>query len=220
MLLIAYHVVFDLSYFQIIDTTFIPMNLIAMTIGTLFLLIVGISLSVSYSRTKLKKKDLFLKTFSRFLLLGAVALGITLATFVYPNDGFVVFGIIHVIALSVLLSYFFRHYTHLNLVYGTIIIMAGALANKTIIDSNVLVWLGFKFAGFYSLDYYPLLPWFGVVLIGMFIGKLLYPKAKRAFNAPKIRNTLLEFAGRNSLLIYLIHQPLIVGFILLFLLIS
>jgi uncharacterized membrane protein len=68
-------------------------------------------------------------------------------------------------------------------------------------------------------DYYPVLPWFGVALLGVWAGHLLYPGGRRRFPLPAraaqasgvfpLRQ--LAFLGRHSLLFYLVHQPVIMG---------
>jgi uncharacterized membrane protein len=62
-------------------------------------------------------------------------------------------------------------------------------------------------------DYRPLFPWFGVVLLGLFAGNVFYGDGKRpallAGKAPAAARPLLP-PGRNSLFIYLIHQPILI----------
>jgi uncharacterized membrane protein len=63
-------------------------------------------------------------------------------------------------------------------------------------------------------DYRPLLPWFGVVLIGLYFGNVAYGDGRRPAvledKAPVLARPLLPL-GRNSLFIYLIHQPIIIA---------
>jgi uncharacterized membrane protein len=63
-------------------------------------------------------------------------------------------------------------------------------------------------------DYRPLIPWFGVVLLGIFAGNVVYGSGRRpalfAGKAPTFARPLLPL-GRNSLFIYLIHQPILVA---------
>jgi uncharacterized membrane protein len=65
------------------------------------------------------------------------------------------------------------------------------------------------------VDYYPLLPWFGVALLGIFAGYSLYPQGQPQFGWPDVSKIpfvqSLRFLGRHSLLIYLIHQPILIG---------
>ncbi len=62
-------------------------------------------------------------------------------------------------------------------------------------------------------DYRPLLPWFGVVLVGLFFGNAVYGDGRRPEGlpsaAPAPARPLLPL-GRNSLAIYLIHQPVMI----------
>ena len=62
-------------------------------------------------------------------------------------------------------------------------------------------------------DYMPLIPWMGVFLIGAAAGRVLYKEKKTLFGgAGKTVRAVtrpLEFMGRHSLIIYLVHQPVI-----------
>lgn len=66
--------------------------------------------------------------------------------------------------------------------------------------------LGFPPAGFFSTDYFSLLPWFFLFLTGWFLFRL-HPEAE----APDRRVPLLTFMGRHSLPIYMLHQPVVYG---------
>jgi uncharacterized membrane protein len=63
-------------------------------------------------------------------------------------------------------------------------------------------------------DYRPLLPWFGVVLLGIFAGNVVYGGGRRpalfAGKAPAPARLLLPL-GRNSLFVYLVHQPILIA---------
>ena len=63
--------------------------------------------------------------------------------------------------------------------------------------------LGFPQPGFYSSDYFPLLPWFFLFLTGFY----LYPLRQEDPN--QLRLPVLTWMGRHSLLIYLLHQPVL-----------
>jgi uncharacterized membrane protein len=73
--------------------------------------------------------------------------------------------------------------------------------------------LGIHPPTFWSVDYEPIFPWLGIVLIGMGLGEYLYPEGLRSFTLPQIPEMVvrpLAFLGRHSLIIYLIHQPIII----------
>jgi len=215
ILMILYHIAFDLHYFGFIELGF-PAEFWVFApavIGSLFLLIVGISLSISFAKAKkkLSKKEIRRKYFLRGTKIFALGLLVTAATWIYPRDGFVQFGILHLIGLSIILAIPFLGRTRPALIGGLAAILTGLVLREMLFDFSWLLWLGFIPKGFYTLDYYPLLPWFGLVLIGLFVGKKIYPFGQRSMELKE--NTLTRFLsllGRQSLIIYLVHQPIIV----------
>jgi uncharacterized membrane protein len=68
---------------------------------------------------------------------------------------------------------------------------------------------------FYSVDYFPVFPWFGVILMGMGLGDWLYPGYRRRIPVRDISSShfvrALAFLGQNSLAIYLVHQPVMIS---------
>jgi len=75
-------------------------------------------------------------------------------------------------------------------------------------------YLGFPDPGFSSADYFPLLPWFFLYLAGYF---LFHAFKEEGFleKLPQFSFGPLNWLGKNSLLVYLAHQPLIYGAMLL-----
>lgn len=81
-------------------------------------------------------------------------------------------------------------------------------------DSLILLPLGFEISGApWMADYMPLFPWLGVFLIGCVIGRLCYKDKKTLFAGKgKVMTAIarpVEFIGRHSLIIYLVHQPVV-----------
>jgi uncharacterized membrane protein len=72
----------------------------------------------------------------------------------------------------------------------------------------------------YTVDYFPLIPWFGVSLLGVVMGDLLYCGDRRRFRMPDLSKyrpvKVFQWAGQHSLGIYLFHQPVIAGALALF----
>ena len=75
-------------------------------------------------------------------------------------------------------------------------------------ESGWLTILGFPAPGFTSSDYFPLLPWFFLYLTGYFAGRALLSQPPRALYR---RVPGLDWVGRHSLLVYLLHQPVCLG---------
>lgn len=72
--------------------------------------------------------------------------------------------------------------------------------------SNYLAFLGFHTSSFFSADYFPLIPWLFLFLFGAFLGKWARDGAfPEAFYKSRIR--FFQKIGKNSLWIYLLHQP-------------
>ncbi len=214
LMMVAYHVLFDIQYFGIanVDLQGIPLTLLQRATGTLFVLIAGVSLTLSESRNR----EGYLHYVKRGLMLGAVALLITVATWVYPHEGFIQFGIIHMIALSSLIAPLFFRLGRMNVALGAIIVLAGIYIGTSgiVTDTHWFFWLGINDPSYQALDNYPMLPWFGVVLIGIWLGQSLFPAGRAGGRIPVQGNAQLAFLGRNSLAIYLTHQLVLVGIII------
>jgi uncharacterized membrane protein len=185
-----------------------------MATASLFLLVVGISLVVSYGRSaaKLSGFTLVKKYLFRGAFIFALGLLVTFGTWFYLREGFVVFGILHLIGLSVILSLLFFRFGKYNILLGMLCIAAGFFTT-TFHGPIWLIPLGIYPASFTSVDYTPLIPWFGAVLIGMGFGEFLYTGGIRQFTVPHLPDRIvapLSFLGRYSLIIYLAHQPVII----------
>ena len=221
VMMVTFHFVFDLDYFGIysfnISSGF--WWLFARITAFIFIFLVGVSLSLSYSRTTLlnnygTEKKLFLKYLKRGLKIFSYGLIITIASWIFIREGFIVFGILHLIGLAIIFEYVFIKRTYTNLLLGIIFIAAGIYLTGFRFDFYSLLWLGFTPNNFYTVDYFPILPWLGVVSIGLFFGNMLYKNYIRQFKLPDLSNYRLikasDFLGRHSLLIYFIHQPIII----------
>ena len=215
LMMIVFHTLFDISFFGIaplnVSTGF--WHYFAYATASFFLLIVGVSLIVSHARArqKISGLPLALKFFWRGAFIFALGLLVTLGTWLYLREGFVIFGILHLIGISILLSPLFFRFGKMNVLLGLACIPAGWIISG-MSGPAILLPLGIIPPGFTSVDYTPLFPWFGMVLIGMGIGKFLYASGERRFKAPQIPElivTPLSFLGRHSLVIYLVHQPVI-----------
>ena len=69
--------------------------------------------------------------------------------------------------------------------------------------------LGFPDAGFRSTDYFPLIPWFFMFLLGYFLWALTARYHGEELFRKGIRP--LSFLGRHSLIVYMLHQPVLMG---------
>lgn len=85
---------------------------------------------------------------------------------------------------------------------------------KGLYQYDFLAPLGFHTIDFFSADYFPVLPWIFMFFFGSFIGKLALEQ-KLPQSMYKKRSKILSTVGRNSLWIYLAHQPVIYAVLLI-----
>jgi uncharacterized membrane protein len=216
-MMIVSNLVTDISYFGISGINIYSgfWLYFARLVVSMFLFLVGLSLTLSYSKVRhLRAGEIRMKYLMRGLKIFGWGLIITFVTLVFLGDDFILFGVLHFIGVAIILSHLLLRYRFLNLLLGILLISAGIFLQGISFDFYWLFWLGLRPTGFFSVDYVPLLPWLGVVLLGLFSGNLLYPEGKRRFALHDLSGNPiikpLRFLGRNSLLIYLIHQPLLI----------
>ena len=87
---------------------------------------------------------------------------------------------------------------------------------KGLYANLVTAYFGFPPADFYSTDYFSLLPWTLLYLCGYELHWIF--KAAGVLDAPIMKKEIkpLAFMGRHSLFIYLLHQPILYLFVLLY----
>jgi uncharacterized membrane protein len=177
----------------------------------LFIFPAGVALTIAYSRGK---------RMSGFMLRGLKIFGlgmvITLLSWLFVPEAYVRFGILHFFGIAFILTPFFLRFRYINLIIGAAMMAIGIylLEQRVLVDFPWLLWLGLRPHGFRTLDYFPLLPWFGLFLAGMFFGKVLYPQGNRRFNIPEISNPIASavmLLGRHPLVVYIAHLPVIIG---------
>lgn len=132
----------------------------------------------------------------------------------------VYFGILHCLGICMLLWQAFRRLPVWCLpVIGAVLIWAGFYLEKTMVaDSFWLLPFNIMPMYFVTADYFPLLPNLGYFLVGAMLGKLLYRNKESLFPGVNERNPVVAafcWCGRNSLWIYLLHQPVLVGILTL-----
>jgi uncharacterized membrane protein len=216
-MMVVYHTTYDLYALggYDIDATSGNWALFADATAGLFLFLVGVSLAISRARTSLTGWRLFGKYLARGLRILAYGMILT-GVFLVLQMGVMAFGILHLIGASIILAYPFMKLRFTNLVLGALIFVAGQyiLAQNVVSENYWLLPFGVVPEGVMMPDYRPLLPWFGVVLIGLFFGNVVYADDRRPSSlpneAPVVTRPLLPL-GRNSLFVYFIHQPIVIA---------
>ncbi len=214
LLMILFHLIFDLNYFfgfryLSFDSGF--WFYVGRIAAILFILLSGIS-TVLFTQ-HYTDKQFWPKMFKRTAQVALFALLITLVSWLLIPQQVILFGILHFLTISILLSVPFLWFKKWNIVLGILILSISSWITQMPVTGSWLIPLGFA-PDFYTLDYYPLLPWFGVTLLGVGIGHALYQE-KSFSHRILLKNTGLEYIGRRSLMIYLIHQPILLGLLIL-----
>lgn len=166
----------------------------------------------------------------RGLLLVGCGAAISLITWLAMPSQRILYGVLNLLGLSALLliplDKLFRKVPAWAGLGGALLLFAltknvsrGSLGFEGLVLCQLPSWLyvtdllavaGFPSPGFWSTDYFPLLPWFFLFCAGYFLWRLL-SQSERAKErlAPSVRP--LSFLGRHSLIIYLAHQPVLMG---------
>jgi len=212
-LMVAYHFCFDLNYYGWMQANFngAPFWLMSRAvIVSLFLGVAGISLVLS-NRNAIDWRA-WLRRFG--ILAGCAALVSASSYALFPRS-WIFFGVLHFIAIASVLGLAFLRWPRLDLAMGIILVVVGLTVELPLFDQPGLQWLGLMTYKPITEDYVPLLPWFGVVLIGLFLGRLALREKRlapvMAWRPKGVAGRSLAFAGRHSLPIYMLHQPLLMG---------
>lgn len=191
--------------------------LLARFIQWSFLLLVGMSLYLSYQKYEmngLPLREFYRHQLKRGVVVLCCAFLITVFTTLFVEEWKVYYGVLHFIGSAIILISPLAKYPFL----------AGLLAPASYLLSLVIrqiEWvnplgmiLGFFDPTLKSLDYFPFSVWVGVPLLGVFLGSLLYRGYERQFPVPHVGIPKvfrpLQWMSRHALLIYLFHVPVIV----------
>jgi len=209
----SYHFAWDLEFFGYLEvgtTAHGAWRLYARAIASSFLFIVGVSLVLARGRHPSQ-------TLWRLLRVAAAALAISLVTrFAFP-DSFIYFGILHQIALASLIGLAFLRLPAVVTAAAALVVVALPMVwQSAAFDTRLLAWIGFAAHAPRSNDYVPVFPFTGVVLAGVAMaGALVTETGRQRLAAIALPAWLrpVAFAGRHSLLVYLVHQPILIALV-------
>ena len=185
----------------------------------IFVLLAGIAMILRHERMRGKTtKEYYRALVIKALFLLAIGFCITIGSWIgasvfLDSEAFIKFGFLHMLGVSMLLAIPLLRYGKWNIIIGIIIIAIGAFIFPYINDPSWLYPLGIHAEDFlmYTQDYFPLFPWFGVLLLGVGLGTVFYPHGIRGFSMRepgKIGVVLSKLGnGAVTLFIYLVHVP-------------
>jgi len=203
VMMLVLNFVTDLNHFGIMNTeTGDQWWWLARIAASLF---VGIS-GVSYFLAHRLEYD-FTKTSGRTQRLIFWAFVITIITYIFEPSAYVRFGVLHLLALASIVAFPVARKPEFALGIGLILLIIPLSSNSN------LVWLGLRETGFIAVDYFPLNPWLGIFFIGLALASRIYPEGKPLTEIQWPERWL--WFGRNTLTIYVIHQPILIGLLIL-----
>jgi uncharacterized membrane protein len=212
--MVVYHLIWDFAHFGLIAPTlpFAPATrALSHVVAGAFLALVGVSLALAHPHGL--RRAAFLRRLAA--IAGAAAL-VTAASYAIDADEPILFGILHCIAASSLIAALFvAAPAWAALAVGAAAIAAPFVYSSPAFNPPALVWLGLGTLPPYTLDWRPLLPWAGVVLIGLGLAQAAAARLAgwrwTAWRPMRWPGRATAFAGRHSLVLYLVHQPILFG---------
>lgn len=208
-----YHFFYDLELFGFLPGGTLQAGYwreFALLIAGIFLFLSGVSLFLAHH------DGIRWRAFGRrVVVLAAASAAISLVTYLAIPDRFIHFGILHSITVASLLGLPFLFLpSGVVIAAGTAVFLIPQVFRDDFFNSGWLLWTGLSTERRPSMDFEPVFPWFGVFLFGIAAAKLFAVFGGfRALSAQRTSRAveLLSWPGRNSLAIYLLHQPVMIG---------
>lgn len=227
VMMIIFHLMWDLWAYRVMPDLVLYAGFwkyFQRTTASLFITLVGVSMTVSYRRAWLAggTEGLFRKFLLRGLRIMAIGVALAVGMWFFGN-GFAHIGVLQLIGFSIIAGYPFLRFKWLNLflwiAFNAVGWLFQVISNVGMVDTQWLVFFGLTPRTYAPPDFFPIFPWFGVVLLGIFIGNTAYDDNGRRFPLPDWGDFPLfqglQFLGRNSLSIYVIHQPALIAILTL-----
>ena len=207
---IVVHFLFDLSFFGGLDLTLPAWYVFIQEYGgAIFVVLSGVCVTLGS------------KSVRRGLIVFACGMLITAVTYgmyrlgMSGADVVVKFGVLHLLGVCMLVYPAFKKLPPAALaLLGLAIAITGYAIRGVVVPQHWLFPLGLTYEGFTSSDYFPLFPQLGYFLIGAAIGKTAYREKKTLLPGSFQKTGIARFfcwCGRQSLFIYLLHQPIVYG---------
>lgn len=210
----TFHFCFDLSFYKLIHQNFYgdPFWLHQRTaIVSLFLFCAGLGQAVAF-----EQRQSWPRFWRRWAQVAGCALLVSIGSWLMFKDRFISFGVLHGIAVMLVV-------VRLTAGWGRWLWLAGAAAialprfvHDAFFDSRLTNWVGLITHRPATEDYVPLLPWIGVMWWGMAAGQWVLAH-RRGWLTGALPRALHPMAvlGRWSLSFYMLHQPVLIGLLLL-----
>jgi uncharacterized membrane protein len=211
----VFHFVFDLEMFGWVapgTATSGVWRVLAVATAGSFLCLAGVSLWLAHGGAI--RWRAFWK---RFAMVGAAAVMVSIGTYIAFPHAFVFFGILHSIALCSLLGLAaLRLPAVLVAVLAVGVFVLPTYATSDIFNAPIWWWTGLQTITLSTVDYEPIFPWFAPFLAGVAMAKMashFNVWERLGTTTPSRAARIWSFPGQHSLIIYLIHQPILIGIV-------
>jgi uncharacterized membrane protein len=228
ILMVVFHVFFVLDFYGIVKNEMRSgfFEIFGDFVRVSFLLLVGISMAISFQKVFVAAENRWSAVFrqwKRAFIVAVCALLVSFVTFFVVPDTYVRFGILHLIAVSIFILAFFAGSKWSSFVFAVFSFILGYVLK----DCSLLI-LPVCGNGAVALDYFPIFPWIGFAALGIFIGRIFYVEKVGGFVLESLRTfisggavfglvlKMVSAIGRQSLLIYILHIPVIIAVFVLF----
>ncbi|HEY4038325.1 MAG TPA: heparan-alpha-glucosaminide N-acetyltransferase [Burkholderiaceae bacterium] len=211
--MIGFHFIYDLTYFgwlHIQMTEEAGWIAWRSAIVSQFVLIAGLGVGLSDAAGRSSARF-----WRRWLQIAGAALLVSVVSAWLFGPRLIWFGILHFVAVALLLARPLGARGSLSLAFGAVLLAVGLTVHDARFDPAWVSWIGLVAHKPATEDYVPLLPWFGVVAIGVGLAGIW---RRRGFSVPPLLQRLdsapargLQWMGRWPLTIYLVHQPILMG---------
>ena len=213
-----FHGAWDVAYFRLVrfdPGESLGWTLFARSIAATFLIISGVSLVLAM-RGGWRPRAYW----KRLGMIVAAALLVSVATWFVMGPGWVFFGILHQIAVASVLGLpFLAAPIAVVLAVAAVVLGLPFVFRSEIFAMPALWWTGLAPLPPPSFDYVPVFPWFGAFLVGIALARIAIrqglDRRLAAWVPRRWPGRLLALGGRHSLLVYLVHQPILFGFFFL-----
>ncbi|MBP3886219.1 MAG: DUF1624 domain-containing protein [Cellulosilyticum sp.] len=217
--MVIYHSIWDLVYIFDINWTWYKSEgayIWQQSICWIFILLSGFCWDIGKHKLK------------RGLIVFGAGIIVTVSTMLFMSENQIIFGILTLLGsctlLLIPLEKILKKISAIMGFFGCMLLFLGlkqinegyigmgqavfCYMPKELYQGYLRTYIGFKDSDFYSTDYFSLFPWLFLFMAGYFLYQVVYKKGLLKQLQVK-KDTLVEYIGKHSLIIYLLHQPAI-----------
>lgn len=209
-----FHFSFDLSHFGFTRQNFYtdPFWTVQRTcIVSLFLFCAGLGQAVAT-----EQRQPWPRFWRRWAQIAGCALLVSAGSYLMFPRSYIYFGVLHGIAVMLVLLRLAAPLRSWLVPLGVLAIALPQFVQSPVFDTRWTDWTGLITHKPITEDYVPLLPWIGVMAFGLAAGQWVLLRRPQWLTGPLPRGLHpLAVLGRWSLSFYMLHQPVLIGLLML-----